>query len=69
MGNSYVAVIEFGPKINAASVLGFGQSSDPKSVHYLDQAELFADGKFKNAWFSIDDILKHKRSMYHPGEK
>jgi penicillin amidase len=67
-GNSYVAVIEFGEKVKAKSVVYFGQSADPASPHYFDQAPLYAAGKFKEAYFYKEDVLKHAERKYHPGE-
>jgi len=67
-GNSYVAVIEFGEKVKARSVVYFGQSADPASPHYFDQAPLYAAGKFKEAYFYKEAVLKHAKRKYHPGE-
>jgi len=64
MGNSYVAVVEFGPKINAKSIVYYGQSGDPASPHYFDQAKLYSEGKFKPAWFYLEDIVKHSKPPY-----
>lgn len=68
-GNSYVSVVEFGKKTKALSVLMFGQSADPASPHYFDQAPLYAQGKFKKAYFDREDVLRHAKQNYHPGEK
>lgn len=67
-GNTYVAVIEFGKKIKAKSIHYFGQSSDPTSPHYFDQAPLYARGEFKEAYFYKEEVLKHAERIYHPGE-
>lgn len=58
-GNSFVKVIEFGSTIRCRSVLNFGQSGDPASKHFFDQAALYATRTFKDAWFSDDDVKAH----------
>ncbi len=68
-GNSYVGVIEFGPRVQARSIVFYGQSSDTASAHYFDQAPLYARGAFKPAWFHRDDVEANARATYHPGER
>ena len=67
-GHSYVVALEFGEKPRRESVLSYGQSSDPNSPHYTDQAELYVSGKLKPAWFTLDEILDNLERQYHPGE-
>ena len=67
-GNSYVGVIEFGPRIKAGSIVFFGQSSDPASPHYFDQAPLYAQGRFKPAWFYRDEVEANAKRTYRPGQ-
>ena len=55
-GNSFVKVIAFGPPLRAASILNYGQSGDPASPHFFDQAELYALRQFKPAWFSRAEV-------------
>jgi acyl-homoserine-lactone acylase len=55
-GNSFVKVMAFGPSLRAASILNYGQSGDPESPHFFDQAELYALGRFKPAWFSRAEV-------------
>lgn len=69
LGDSYVSVIEFGPHINAKSLLVFGESADSTSLHYFDQGQLYSNGKFKPAWFTLQEIRMHTEVSYHPGEE
>jgi acyl-homoserine-lactone acylase len=67
-GNSFVAVVEFGPRIIARSVLAGGVSGDPASKHFNDQAELYSKGQFKDVWFYREDIEQHLERRYAPGK-
>ena len=67
-GNSFVCVVEFGEKIRARSVLAGGNSGDPRSPHFFDQSQLYAEGKFKDVLFYKEDVLKSAERSYHPGE-
>ena len=69
VGNSFVAVVEFGKKVNAKSVVTGGSSSDPSSVHFNDQSSLYSQGKFKDILFYDEDIKQHVERTYHPGDK
>lgn len=55
-GNTYVALVEFAPQPQARSVNGVGQSGDPTSPHYFDQAPLYASGRFKEAYFDLTGV-------------
>ena len=66
-GNSFVAVVEFGERVHAKSLLAGGQSGDPESPHFDDQALLYADGQFKDVAFYREDVLRRAEAQYHPG--
>lgn len=67
-GNSFVAVVEFGKRLKARSILAGGESSDPNSKHFTDQASRYAEGKFKDVLFYPEDVKKHAERTYKPGE-
>ncbi|WP_343854983.1 acylase [Algoriphagus jejuensis] len=68
-GNSFVAVVEFGDRVKAKTILAGGQSADPTSPHFFDQAQRYADAEFKNVAFYRDDVEKRSTKRYSPGEK
>jgi len=61
-------VVEFGQKVRARSILAGGQSGDPDSPHFDDQAKRYARAEFKEVPFYRADVLKRAREQYHPGE-
>ncbi|NII24607.1 acylase [Pseudoflavitalea sp. X16] len=67
-GNSFICAVEFGKTVKAKSLLAGGNSSDPNSPHFGDQAEMYTKGKFKEVLFYKADVLKHAERTYHPGE-
>ena len=68
-GNSFVAVVEFGAKVKAKTLLAGGQSGDPKSPHFADQAQRYADKQFKPVAYYREDVEKRAEAIYHPGER
>lgn len=68
-GNSFVAVVEFGDKVTAKTMLAGGQSGDPNSPHFDDQAQRYADKQFKDVAYYKEDVLKRAKKTYHPGDK
>ena len=74
-GNSFIACVEFvrkdsvgGKKVKAKSIITGGQSFDPSSKHFTDQAQMYLDGDFKDVLFYKEDVMKHMERQYHPGE-
>jgi len=66
-GNSFVAIIDFGPKIRAMAVITGGESGDPKSPHFNDQALRYARGELRPVYFYASDLAGHVERDYHPG--
>ena len=67
-GNSFVAAVEFGPKVRARAILVGGQSGAPASPHFFDQAARYAQGALRDIHFYPDDIAKHATETYRPGQ-
>jgi len=47
--------------------LAGGNSGDPKSKHFNDQAEMYAKGQFKDVLFYKEDVVKNAERSYQPG--
>ena len=67
-GNSFVAVVEFGDKVRAKTLLAGGQSGDPDSPHFDDQAQRYVDRVFKDVAYYKEDVERRATRTYHPGE-
>lgn len=68
-GNSFVAVVEFGSKVKAKSLLAGGQSGNPASPHFFDQGQRYADVQFKDVAYYREDVEKRAEATYHPGAR
>jgi acyl-homoserine-lactone acylase len=66
-GNSFVAVVEFGERVRALAVTAGGESGDPRSPHFNDQAQRYADGDLREVHFYRDQIQAHAERTYRPG--
>jgi acyl-homoserine-lactone acylase len=66
-GNSFVAVVEFGPTIHARAVTAGGESGDPRSKHFDDEAERYATGNLREVYFDRAQLTGHTERTYHPG--
>ena len=58
-GNSFVAVVEFGPKVRARAVSIGGTSANPASPHFGDQVDRYARGDLREVWFYPEDLKGH----------
>jgi acyl-homoserine-lactone acylase len=68
LGNSFVAVVEFGDKVRARAVSAGGESGDPTSPHFNDQAQRYAIGNLRDVYFYPEDVKAHAVKTYQPGE-
>lgn len=53
-GNSFVAIVEFGPRVRARAIMAGGASSDPTSKHFIDQAMRYTRGELRDVYFYPD---------------
>jgi acyl-homoserine-lactone acylase len=67
-GNSFVAAVEFGPRVKARAVTAGGESGDPRSPHFDDEAGRYASGDLREVYFYPDELKGHTARVYHPGE-
>lgn len=67
-GNSFVAVVEFGPEVRAWAVTAGGESGDPASPHFADQVSRYAAGALRPVHFTAADVAANAVCTYRPGE-
>ena len=68
-GNSFVAVVQFGPRVRAWAVTAGGESGNPASRHFNDQAARYAAGDLRPVYFHPDELAGHIARTYRPGER
>lgn len=68
-GNSFVAIVEFGPRLRAWAVTAGGESGNPASPHFNDQAGRYASGDLRPVYFYREDLEGHIERSYHPGTR
>ena len=67
-GNSFVAVVEFGDRVRATAITAGGQSGDPTSPHFNDQAQRYATGDLREVYFYRQQLEGHTERQYRPGQ-
>ncbi len=67
-GNSFVAVVEFGDSVRARAVTAGGESGDPSSPHFNDQAPRYSTGDLRDVYFYPVQLNGHTERTYHPGD-
>ena len=66
-GNSFVAVVEFGKTVRAKAVTAGGESGNPSSPHFNDQAKRYSTGDLREVYFYRSQLKGHTEREYHPG--
>jgi acyl-homoserine-lactone acylase len=61
-------VVEFGDTVRARAITAGGESGDPKSRHFNDQAERYSKGDLREVYFYRSQLEGHIERQYHPGE-
>lgn len=67
-GNSFVAVVEFGKTVRAKAVTAGGESGNPASKHFNDQAERYATGSLREVYFYPSQLKGKTERVYGPGQ-
>ena len=67
-GNSFVAVVKFKKRVRAHAVTAGGESGNPGSLHFNDEAHRYASGNLRAVYFYPDELKGHIERTYHPGE-
>jgi acyl-homoserine-lactone acylase len=67
-GNSFVAVVDFGAIPSARAVSAGGQSGDPASKHFNDQAQIYRTHEFRPVYFTPEALKGHVERIYTPGK-
>ena len=66
-GNSFVAVVEFGDSVRARAITAGGESGDPSSPHFNDEALRYSTGNLRDVYFYPSQLKGHTERVYHPG--
>ncbi|MDI1241780.1 MAG: penicillin acylase family protein [bacterium] len=68
-GNSFVAVVEFGKSVRAKAITAGGESGDPSSKHFNDQAQRYSTGSLREVYFYPSQLKGNTGRQYQPGKK
>lgn len=67
VGNSFVAVVEFGEKVRARAVTVGGESGHPDSRHFNDESLRYSTGDLRDIYFYPEELKRHTEKLYQPG--
>ena len=68
-GWGHLMIVMEGQPKEVWSLLPYGQSEDPLSPHFNDQAIIHSRGEVKRFWLTPDEILSHSESVLGNGER
>jgi len=58
--------VDFGPTIHAKALMSGGESGDPASPHFTDQALMFSQAVLRDVLFYPEDVRAHAERSYQP---
>ncbi|HET7613437.1 MAG TPA: penicillin acylase family protein [Gemmatimonadaceae bacterium] len=67
-GNSFVAVVEFRDSVRARAITAGGESGNPRSPHFNDEALRYSTGNLRDVYFYPSQLKAHTERVYHPGD-
>jgi acyl-homoserine-lactone acylase len=67
-GNSFVAAVEFGPRVKARAVSAGGESGHAGTPLFNDQAQRYSTGDLRAVYYYPDELKGHTERVYKPGE-
>jgi len=67
-GNSFIAVVEFGPRVHAWAITVGGESGHPDSLHFDDEATDYAMGELRTVYYYKSQLKGRIEREYHPGD-
>jgi len=59
--------VEFGDSVRARAVTAGGESGDPASPHFDDEATRYATGNLRTVYYYPSQLQGHIERVYHPG--
>jgi acyl-homoserine-lactone acylase len=59
LGETFIALVEFGEQLQAKVLLGYGNSSRPDSLHNGDQVVLLSNKQMRDPWRTKAEVLQH----------
>jgi acyl-homoserine-lactone acylase len=59
-------VVDFAPRVHARAVTAGGESGNPSSSHFNDEAERYATGDLRPVYFYRGQLKGHTERRYRP---